>query len=107
MRTVAGQAGYGTGEGVRIEASWQHRNLLPPEGAVTFRGVAGTREQLVGATLRRNNFLRRDQVLNAQIVVSHVDRAAFDAAPSSSPAASSARPTSSGRRNGPGRWAAS
>jgi translocation and assembly module TamA len=30
MRTVAGQAGYGTGEGIRIEASWQHRNLLPP-----------------------------------------------------------------------------
>ena len=79
MRTVAGQAGYGTGEGVRVEASWQHRNLLPPEGAVTFRGVAGTREQLVGATLRRNNFMRRDQVLNAQMVASHVNRAAFDA----------------------------
>jgi translocation and assembly module TamA len=79
MRTIAGQAGYGTGEGVRIEASWQHRNLLPPEGAVTFRGIAGTREQLVGAVLRRNNFLRRDQVLNAQIAASQVDRAAFDA----------------------------
>ena len=47
MRTIAGEAGYGTGEGVRLELSWQHRNLLPPEGAVTFRGVAGTREQLV------------------------------------------------------------
>ena len=79
LRTIAGQAGYGTGEGIRIEASWQHRNLLPPEGAVTLRGVAGTREQLIGATLRRNNFLRRDQVLNAQMVVSHVDRAAFEA----------------------------
>ena len=79
MRTVAGQAGYGTGEGIRIEASWQHRNLLPPEGAVTFRGVAGTQEQLIGAVLRRNNFLRRDQVLNAQIAVSHIDRAAYDA----------------------------
>ncbi|HYD38282.1 MAG TPA: BamA/TamA family outer membrane protein [Allosphingosinicella sp.] len=79
MRTVAGQAGYGTGEGIRIEASWQHRNLLPPEGAVTFRGVAGTQEQLVGAVLRRNNFLRRDQVLNAQVAISHIDRAAYDA----------------------------
>jgi translocation and assembly module TamA len=79
MRTIAGQAGYGTGEGIRIEASWQHRNLLPPEGAVTFRGVAGTREQLLGATLRRNNFMRRDQVLNAQVVASHLNRAAFDA----------------------------
>lgn len=79
MRTVAGQAGYGTGEGIRVEASWQHRNLLPPEGAVTFRGVAGTQEQLIGVVLRRNNFLRRDQVLNAQFAVSHIDRAAYDA----------------------------
>jgi translocation and assembly module TamA len=79
MHTIAGQAGYGTGEGIRVEASWQHRNLLPPEGAVTFRGVAGTQEQLLGAVLRRNNFLRRDQVLNAQFAVSHVNRAAYDA----------------------------
>lgn len=79
MRTVAGQAGYGTGEGIRIEASWQHRNLLPPEGAVTFRGVIGTQEQLIGAVLRRNNFLRRDQVLTAQFAISNIDRAAYDA----------------------------
>jgi translocation and assembly module TamA len=79
MRTIAGQAGYGTGEGIRVEASWQHRNLLPPEGAVTFRGIVGTREQLVAATLRRNNFLRRDQVLTTQAAVSHVSRAGFDA----------------------------
>jgi len=79
MRTVAGEAGYGTGEGVRLELSWQHRNLIRPEGAVTFRGVAGTREQLVSAVLRRNNFRRRDQVLNAQVALSHVDRPAYDA----------------------------
>jgi translocation and assembly module TamA len=79
LRTIAGAAGYGTGEGIRIEASWQHRNLLPPEGAVTFRGIVGTREQLIGATLRRNNFLRRDQVLTAQFAVSNIDRAAYDA----------------------------
>lgn len=78
-RTIAGEAGYGTGEGVRVEASWQHRNLIRPEGAVTFRGVAGTREQLVSAGLRRNNFLERDQVLTAQVVASHVDRRAYDA----------------------------
>jgi translocation and assembly module TamA len=79
MRTIAGQAGYGSGEGIRVEASWQHRNLLPPEGAVTFRGVIGTQEQLIGAVLRRNDFLRRDQVLTAQVAVSHIDRAAYDA----------------------------
>jgi translocation and assembly module TamA len=79
MRTVAGEAGYGTGEGIRLELSWQHRNLIEPEGAVTFRGVAGTREQVLSAILRRNNFRRRDQVLNAQIAATHVSRPAYDA----------------------------
>jgi translocation and assembly module TamA len=79
MRTIAGEAGYGTGEGVRFELSWQHRNLLPPEGAVTFRGVAGTREQSLSAILRRNNFARRDQVLNVQAAASNVNRPAYDA----------------------------
>ena len=79
MRTIAGEAGYGTGEGVRAELSWQHRNLLPPEGAVTLRGVIGTREQLISAVLRRNNFQRRDQVLNAQVAASHTDRPAYSA----------------------------
>lgn len=79
MRTIAAEAGYGTGEGVRLETSWQHRNLLPPEGAVTLRGVAGTREQLLSAGLRRNNFLRRDQVLTAQVAGANVDRPAYNA----------------------------
>lgn len=78
-RTIAGELGYGTGEGVRAEVSWTHRNLIKPEGAVTFRGVAGTREQLLGASLRRSNFKRRDQVLNAQITASHTKRDAYDA----------------------------
>ena len=78
-RTISGEAGYGTGEGFRVEASWQHRNLLPPEGAVTFRGVAGTREQLLGATLRRGNFRVRDQVLNARLLASQENRVAYDA----------------------------
>ena len=80
MRTIAGEAGYGTGEGIRLEASWQHRNLLPPEGAVTFRGVAGTREQLVSAILRRNNFgAARPGAERRRSPLSHVDRPAYDA----------------------------
>ncbi len=79
MRTIAGELGYGTGEGVRAEASWQHRNFFNPEGALTVRGVAGTQEQLAAVSLRRNNFRRRDQVANAQILASHVNRDAFDA----------------------------
>ena len=79
VRTVAGEIGYGTGEGFRIEGSWQHRNFIRPEGAVTFRGVAGTREQSLGALLRMGNFRRRDQVLNASMVASRERRAAYDA----------------------------
>lgn len=78
-RTVAGELGYGTGEGFRTAVSWTHRNLIRPEGAVTFRGVAGTREQYLGASLRRSNFKRRDQVLTGQVAFSHVDRDAYDA----------------------------
>jgi translocation and assembly module TamA len=79
LRTIAGEAGYGTGEGARVEVSWEHRNLIRPEGAVRVRGVLGTQEQLIGATLRRNNFGRRDRVLTAQVAASHVDRSAYDA----------------------------
>lgn len=79
MRTIAGELGYGTGEGFRVAASWTHRNLIRPEGAVTFRAVAGTREQYLGASLRRNNFKKRDRVLTAQIAASHVNRSAYDA----------------------------
>jgi translocation and assembly module TamA len=79
LRTIAGEAGYGTGEGARVELSWEHRNLIRPEGAVRFRGVVGTQEQLVGASLRRSNFGRRDRVLTANVLASHIDRAAFEA----------------------------
>ncbi|MEP6784558.1 MAG: BamA/TamA family outer membrane protein [Sphingomonadales bacterium] len=79
FRTIAGEAGYGTGEGFRVEASWQHRNFIQPEGAVTFRGVAGTREQLLGATLRMGNFGRRDQVLNARLLASNENQVAYQA----------------------------
>ncbi|MBK5265068.1 MAG: BamA/TamA family outer membrane protein [Alphaproteobacteria bacterium] len=78
-RTVAGELGYGTGEGYRVEASWQHRNFFPPEGAMTFRGVAGTQEQSLSAIYRRNNYKRRDQVLHAQVSASNINRAAYDA----------------------------
>ena len=79
MRTIAGELGYGTGEGARAEVSWQHRNLFNPEGALTVRGVVGTQEQVAAVSFRRNNFRRRDQVLNAQASASNVDRDAFAA----------------------------
>lgn len=75
-RTIAASAGYGTGEGIRLEGSWTHRNFLPPEGALIFRGVAGTKEQGVGATLRRSNAGRRDRTFE---LVTEVSRSNYDA----------------------------
>jgi translocation and assembly module TamA len=79
MRTIAGEVGYGTGEGVRAEASWQHRNFINPEGALTVRGVAGTKEQLASVELRRSNFGRRDQVIDVQALASKTDYDAYRA----------------------------
>ena len=78
-RTVAGELGYGTGEGARAELSWTHRNLFPPEGALTLRSVLGTREQLSSVIFRRSNFEARDRVLTGQFSVAHLNRDAFDA----------------------------
>jgi translocation and assembly module TamA len=77
--TIAGDFGYGTGQGVLIEASWTDRNFFNPEGALTLRGVLGTSEQLAGVQFRRSNFRQRDQVLNLQATVSHQKYAAYEA----------------------------
>ncbi len=78
-RTIAGELGYGTGEGARAEVSWQHRNLFPPEGALTVRGLVGTKEQAAGLVFRRNNFLRRDNILSASLSARHQNLDAFEA----------------------------
>jgi translocation and assembly module TamA len=77
--TIAGELGYGTGQGARIEASWTDRNFFNPEGAFTLRGVAGTKEQLLGVQFRRSNFLQRDQVLNLQASAAHQQFDAYEA----------------------------
>lgn len=79
LRTIAAALGYGTGEGFRAELSWQHRNLFPPEGALSVRGVIGTREQLAGVSFRRNNWRRRDRALTLQALVSNSNVPAFEA----------------------------
>lgn len=79
LRTIAGEIGYGTGEGYRAEVAWTHRNLIRPEGAVTVRGIAGTREQLAAVLLRQSNFSRRDQVFNAGLQASNINRPAYSA----------------------------
>ncbi|MGK6320698.1 autotransporter assembly complex protein TamA [Sphingomonas sp. DT-204] len=78
-RTIAGELGYGTGEGARAEVSWTHRNFFRPEGAVTLRGVLGTREQLGSIVFRRSNFHERDRTLTAQLTAAHLERDAYEA----------------------------
>lgn len=79
LRTIAGELGYGTGEGARAAASWEHRNFFPPEGLIRVTGVLGTQEQSGSVAYRRNNYRRRDNVLNGRTALSVVDRPAFKA----------------------------
>ncbi|MET0371714.1 MAG: BamA/TamA family outer membrane protein [Sphingobium sp.] len=78
-RTLAGEAGYGTGQGFRAEATWTHRNLFPPEGALILTAVAGTQEQGAGATFRRSNAGKRDKTFQAGIALSHQAYDAYEA----------------------------
>lgn len=79
LRTWAGAIGYGTGEGIRVEGSWEHRNLFPPEGMLRVRGIVGTRQQLAGVTFRKNNFGGRDKVFTADAFASTISSDAYDA----------------------------
>jgi translocation and assembly module TamA len=71
--------GYGTGEGFKLQGSWEHRNLFPPEGMLRVRGIAGTSEQLFGVTFRKNNFHGRDKILTLDAFASTIDYDAYDA----------------------------
>lgn len=79
LRTIAGAVGYGTEDGFKVEASWEHRNLFPPEGALKLRGILGTREQLASISFKRNNFRARDQILLLDAYVSDIETQAVDA----------------------------
>ena len=79
LRTLAGSIGFGTEEGIRLEGSWEHRNLFPPEGMLRVRGILGTQEQLAGVTFRKNNFRGRDRILTVDAFASTIDYDAYDA----------------------------
>ncbi len=77
--TVAGQVGLSSGQGFEVDASWEDRNLFPPEGMVRLRGVLGTRQQLAGATFRRSNFMARDQAFSLNLYAQALITDAYDA----------------------------
>jgi len=76
-RSLDASAGYSTGEGFRLEAAWEHRNLLPPEGALRIAAIAGTAEQNLQVRFRRNNWGKRDRALLLQLDIGARDFEAF------------------------------
>jgi translocation and assembly module TamA len=76
-RSLAGTLGYSTGEGFRAEATWEHRNLFPPEGGLMVNAIAGTQEQLLRVRLRRNNWKKRDRSIFVQAEAGRRDLPAF------------------------------
>jgi translocation and assembly module TamA len=78
-RTIAGTLGYSTGEGLRAEGSWTHRNLFPPEGALILTAVAGTQEQGASVTFRRLNAGQRDRTFTTALSATHSNYSAYKA----------------------------
>ncbi len=78
-RTIAGSVGFGTGQGFTLEGSWTHRNLFPPEGALSASLVAGTQEQGAGVSFRRANAGQRDRTFEVGLNLLRSDFAAFEA----------------------------
>ncbi|MGE3396597.1 MAG: autotransporter assembly complex family protein [Sphingomonas sp.] len=76
-RSLDLSAGYSTGEGLRLEGAWEHRNLFPPEGALRVAAIAGTAEQSAIFRFRRNNWGQRDRALLFQFEVGQRDYEAF------------------------------
>jgi translocation and assembly module TamA len=76
-RSLDASAGFSTGEGLRLEGAWEHRNLFPPEGSLRVAGVAGTQEQSLSARFRRNNWGQRDRALLLQLEAGRRDYEAF------------------------------
>ncbi|HST35794.1 MAG TPA: BamA/TamA family outer membrane protein [Allosphingosinicella sp.] len=77
-RSLDFSAGYSTGEGLRLEGAWEHRNLFPPEGSLRIAAIAGTNEQNLALRFRRNNWGKRDRALLLQFEAGRRDFEAFE-----------------------------
>lgn len=78
-RTIAGSVGYAAGEGITARATWTHRNMFPPEGALIAHALAGTRQQGAGVTFRRSNAGKRDRAFELVAEAFHNDYEAYSA----------------------------
>ncbi len=79
QRSLAGSAGFSTGEGVKLQGSWTHRNLFPPEGALIVTAIAGTKEQSLNTSFRRSNAGKRDRALLISALASRQRFEAYNA----------------------------
>lgn len=78
-RSLSAEGGYGTGQGMKVEGSWTHRNLFPPEGALIGTLTAGTQEQGIGGTFRRSNAGKRDRTVELSLSALHSNFDAYEA----------------------------
>lgn len=78
-RRLAATAGYSTGQGLRVDGSWTHKNLFRPEGALIVAAVAGTQEQGLSGTFRRSNAGKRDRTVLLSLSANRQDYDAYEA----------------------------
>ena len=78
-RSIAAQAGYDTGEGIKLEGAWTSRDMFPPEGALIASATAGTQQQGASATFRRANAGKRDRTFSIIASANHQNYDAFNA----------------------------
>jgi len=78
-RQLAANAGYGTGEGIKLQGTWTHRNLFPPEGAFIVGAIAGTQQQGLSVDFRRSNAGQRDRTFALGASVARQDFDAYNA----------------------------
>ncbi|WP_254602859.1 autotransporter assembly complex family protein [Sphingomonas bacterium] len=78
-KSLAGTAGYSTGEGFKLQGSFTNRNTFPPEGAMIYTVVAGTQEQGLSTTFKRANAGKRDRTVTLVASIDHSNYDAFNA----------------------------
>ena len=76
-RSINGSAGFSTGEGLRLEATWEHRNFFPPEGGIRLSAIAGTQEQALRAAFHKMNAGKRDRSILIEAEAGRRDLPAF------------------------------
>jgi translocation and assembly module TamA len=77
-RSLDASIGFATGEGLRLEGAWEHRNFFRPEGSIRAAAVLGTNEQSALLRLRFNNWGMRDRALLFLLEAGRRDFAAFE-----------------------------